>query len=318
MKALITSRIDRVTHIPDSHRMAAIPPPRAVKVELTAVCDYKCFFCATSHGLRQKGHMDFDLFRRLAMDMREAGVEELGLFYLGESMLYPKLADAVEYAKRQCKYPYVFLTTNGRLATPEKLTQLFYAGLDSLKFSFNWSDGEQMREITQVNAFERVVKNIKAAKARRDMVYDQTGHRCGLYASSILYEGAQRERMEAAVDDLRPYLDEHYYLPLYSQHTLASEQINKQGYVPTAGNAGRVGGLVAPIPCWALFTGGHVTWDGLLTACCFSHTDDFTMGDLKDTPFMEAWNSPAYQSLRSAHLGKNVAGTPCESCVAYT
>ena len=313
----ITARIDAVTRIPAAYRAEGIPPPRAVKIELTAACDFKCFFCATSHGLREKGHMDFDLFKRLAGEMREAGVEELGLFYLGESMLYARLADAVEYAKRQCGYPYVFLTTNGRLATPERTTALFYAGLDSLKFSFNSADGKQMKEITQVDAFDKVVNNIRAAKARRDMVADQTGHRCGLYASSILYEGAQRDEMERAVDLIREYVDEHYYLPLYSQHTLTTPQSTERGYVPTAGNMGRIGGLVPPLPCWAVFTEGHVTYDGKLTACCFSHTEDFTMGDLTATPFLEAWNSQAFQALRKAHLRKDVSGTPCAGCVAY-
>ena len=314
---MITDRIDRITHIPQSHLAEILPAPRSIKIELTAECQLRCFFCATSHGLRAKGHMDFDLFMRLVESFRIAGVEELGLFYLGESMLYPQLVEAVRYAKGVCKFPYVFLTTNGLLATPEKVTQLFYAGLDSLKFSFNSADGQQMRETTQVDAFDRVVNNIRAAWYRRDMVEDQTGHRCGLYASSILYEGAQREKMAAAVEKIKPFVDECYYLPLYSQHSLANEQIDEQGYVPTAGNMGRIGSLVPALPCWAVFCEAHVTWDGLLTACCFSHTDEFTMGDLRTTPFMEAWNSQAFQDLRKAHLAKNVAGTQCAACVAY-
>lgn len=313
----ITARIDNTTRIPQSHRECVIPPPRSVKVELTARCDYKCFFCATSHGLREKGNMDFDLFKRIVREMRDAGVEELGLFYLGESMLYPKLIDAVEYAKRQCGFPYVFLTTNGRLSTRQKVQALMYAGLDSLKFSFNWANGGQMKEITQVDAFDRVVNNIRDARRARDTVFNDTGHWCGIYASSILYEGAQRDAMDEAVKLIQGSVDEHYYLPLYSQHSLTTEQSGEKGYVPTAGNMGRIGGLVPPLPCWAVFTEGHVTFDGKLTACCFSHTEEFTMGDLTTTPFMDAWNSQAFQGLRQAHLDKDVTGTPCESCIAW-
>jgi len=314
----ITARIDNVTHVPPEYNQEELKAPPSVKIELTADCDYKCFFCATSHGLRPKGHMDLDLFKRLAMEMREAGVEELGLFYLGESMLYKHITEACRFAKKECGYPYVFLTTNGRLSTPDKLQALFYAGLDSLKFSFNWADGKQMKEVTQVDAFEKVVANIKEAKKQRDWVWDQTGHKCGLYASSILYEGAQRDIMADAVEDIKPYLDEHYFLPLYSQHMLTAEASDEQGYVPTAGNMGRIGGLVPPLPCWAVSREGHVTWDGLLTACCFSHTSDFTMGDLKEQSFMEAWNSDKFRALRKAHIRKDVTGTPCESCVAWT
>ena len=313
----ITERIDAITHIPAVRLAKVIPAPKSVKVELTASCDFRCSFCATSYDLRKKGHMPLPFFKSISKEMRTAGVEELGLFYLGESMLYPHLAEAVEWAKKECSYPYVFLTTNGRLATPEKVTALFYAGLDSLKFSFNSADAKQMKEITQVDAFDRVVANIQAAKAKRDMVWDQTGHKCGLYASSILYDGEQGERMEKAVGLIRDYVDEHYWLPLYSQHTLTTGASEAKGFAPTAGNRGRVGGLVDPLPCWAVFSEGHITFDGKLTACCFSHTEEFTMADLSDTPFIEGWNSLAFQALRKAHLARDVGGTPCAGCVAY-
>ena len=313
----ITKRIDAVVNIPPEYLAEELPPPKSVKVELTAQCDFKCFFCATSHGLREKGSMDLDFFKRIAQEMRGAGVEELGLFYLGESMLYPQLAEAVEFAKHEAQIPYVFLTTNGRLAKAEKLRALFYAGLDSLKFSFNSADGKQMKEVTQVDAFDQVVENIRRAKIERDQVWAQTGHKCGLYASSILYEGAQRDRMEKAVESILPSVDEHYYLPLYSQHMLTANESEEKGYVPTAGNMGRIGGMVPPLPCWVVSREGHVTWDGLLTACCFSHTEEFTMGDLNNETFMEAWNSQKFRALRKAHLDKDVTGTPCESCVAY-
>ena len=62
----ITERIDNTTRIPESHRAEVIPAPRSVKIELTAACDFKCFFCATGQNLRPKGHMDWMLFTRLA------------------------------------------------------------------------------------------------------------------------------------------------------------------------------------------------------------------------------------------------------------
>jgi radical SAM protein with 4Fe4S-binding SPASM domain len=66
-----------------------------------------------------------------------------------------------------------------------------------------------------------------------------------------------------------------------------------------------------------LFTEGHVTWDGKLSACCFDHDGRFHMGDLTKQAFMEAWHSPAFQALREAHLRRNVKGTVCEKCVIY-
>jgi len=246
--------------------------------------------------------------------MRKAGVEELGLFYLGESFMVPWLPEAIRYAKA-VGYPYVFLTTNGSLSTPVKVRACMDAGLDSLKFSYNYADSKQLKEVARVKEkfFVLIQENIKAAYKIRE----ENNYNCGLYASYIEYDGEQGERMREAVEEIRPYVDQVYALPLYNQATLVTEEERKRGWAPTAGNRGRSGALREPLPCWAVFTEGHITWDGKLSACCFDHNDYLTMGDLNTTPFMEAWNSQVFQNLRTAHLNKNVAGTPCENCVAY-
>jgi MoaA/NifB/PqqE/SkfB family radical SAM enzyme len=310
---LITKRIDKITRITPAYRCATPPVPKSVKIELTARCDFMCFFCATGFKLRHKADMDWDLLCRLLKELREAGVEEIGMFYLGESFIYKRLPDAIAYA-RELGFPYIFLTTNGRLAEPPRVRACIEAGLHSLKFSFNWADPEQCKEITRVDAFDAVVQNIKGARRVRDEVEAETGHRCGLFASSIQYDGTQLDRMAKATELIKPYVDEHYWLPLYGQAGLTA---GARGTTPVAGNIGRVGAPRDPLPCWAVFTEGHITYDGLLSACCFDHDGRFTMGDLKETSFTEAWHSPAFRELREANLRKDVSGTACEKCIAY-
>jgi Iron-sulfur cluster-binding domain/Radical SAM superfamily len=312
----ITERIDRITRLDPEYRSPAPPIPRSVKIELTARCDFQCFFCASAMRLRDKADIDRDLFRRILREMRALGVEEIGLFYLGESFLCSWLPEAVRFAKRECGYPYVFLTTNGRMAIPERVRACMEAGLDSLKFSFNFADADQFMQVTNVRKidFHRVEDNLKTARQVRDEVEHLTGHRCGLYASSIRYDDQQLSRMQAAVQRILPYVDEHYWLPLYGQAGLTS---GARGTVPTAGNRGRIGALRKPLPCWSLFTEGHITWDGRLSACCFDHDGRFDMGDLTVQTFPEAWHSARFQRLRSANLAEDVRGTACEKCIAY-
>lgn len=308
----ITERIDAITRIPLEYRSPTPPIPRSVKIELTARCDFNCFFCATAKRLRDKADIDQSFYRRIVREMRDAGVEELGLFYLGESMLCPWLPEAIRYAKQDCGFPYVFLTTNGRLAVPERVRECMAAGLDSLKFSFNNADPEQFYEVTRVKAsdFHTVVANIKAARRIRD----EGSFACGLYASSIRYDGEQLLRMERAVQEILPFVDEHYWLPLYGQAGLTS---GANGTRPVAGNPGRLDAMREPIPCWSVFTEGHITFDGRLSACCFDHDGRFNMGDLTQQSFRDAWHSAVFQDLRSAHLGGDVCGTVCQGCIAY-
>ena len=315
----ITDRIDAITSIAPAYRAALLPAPKSVKIELTGRCNFACSFCARSMKLRGQFDMDRGLFERLALEMREAGVEELGLFYLGESMLLPWLAEACAFAKNTAKFPYVFLTTNGSLASPDKCEALFRAGLDSLKFSLNYADSDQFSEIARVKPklYHQMIANIKAVKAVRDRVWIDTNHRCGLYASYIEYDGAQGERMKSVVNELSGCVDQIYGLPLYSQAELVGDKERDKGWNVTAGNRGRLDALREPLPCWSVFTEGHITWDGKLSACCFDHDGRFEMGDLNNTGFMDCWNSAEFQELRAAHLKKDVCGTACEKCVAY-
>ena len=314
----ITDRIDNVTRIPQSHLKSAPPAPKSVKIEISPRCNYRCGFCALrTREVQPKWDMDFDLFRRITREMRDAGVEEIGVFYLGESFMNPRLlVDCIRYLKQDIGMPYVFLTSNASMAFPEAVDECMKAGLDSLKWSVNAADREQFEKIMGVSGrlFGHALENIRSAWETRRT----GGYSTGLYASSIRYDGEQQEKMEALLDDrVRPYVDQHYWLPLYSMGAFATQREEQLGYRPTAGNQGRIGALREPLPCWSAFTEGHVTAEGKLSACCFDATSNWAMGDLTKVSFMDAWNSEAFVKLRAGHLKRDVRGTVCENCIAY-
>ncbi len=314
----ITERIDNTTKIPPQYLKAVLPAPKSVKLEISPRCNYRCGFCALrTREVQPKWDMDFGLFQRITREMREAGVEEIGLFYLGESFMNPRLlVDCIAYLKGEIGMPYVFLTSNASMAFPEATEECMKAGLDSLKWSVNAADEEQFESIMGVKGrlFRNALDNIKCAWEVRN----GGGYKTGLYASSIQYDGEQQVKMEQLLADrVRPYVDQHYWLPLYSMGAFATQREEQLGYRPTAGNQGRLGALREPLPCWSAFTEGHVTAEGKLSACCFDATAHWAMGDLTKQSFMTAWNSEPFVRLRTAHLRKDVRGTVCEQCIAY-
>jgi hypothetical protein len=294
---LITERIGNIANLAPGQRSATPPVPKSVKIELTARCDFQCRFCASHTRPRAWDDMPWERFARLARELRGLGVEQLGVFYLGESFLCDRLPEAIRYAKRECGYPYVFLTTNGRRATAARVRECMLAGLDSLKFALNCAGPGQLHDVAGVEPeeFHVIARNIQDARRLRDDIERESGQRCGLYCSSLLYDGAQRDRMAPVLADILPCVDEHYWLPLF----------------------GGGSGERKPLPCWPLFKEGHVTWDGRLSACCLDHSLRFHMGNLDETPFLEAWHGRAFRELREAHLRQDVRGTACEHCIAY-
>ena len=311
----ITARIDRVTEA--KGKRAYAHPPRSVKIEATSGCNYRCLFCTLKDRDEQPTvPMDWELFTRICREMREARVEEIGLFYISEPFFQAeRLIESIHYCK-SLGFPYIFLTTNGALANPKLVKRAMEAGLNSLKFSINFAEAEQFERIAQRPAvnYERALANLRSAREIRDAGnYD-----CGIYASSIQFDGLQAEKMQKIIDErVKPYVDEAYMLPLYS---FGGAKIDKVGK-PIAGNQGRIGALRDGLPCWALWE-GHIraSRDGkkaYLSACCFGSDDKFDMADLSVMSFSEAWNTPEFVKLREAHIAKDVTGTVCEKCLAY-
>lgn len=313
----IASRLKDITHIPDKYRTPYPPVPKSAKIELTPTCNYKCQYCAICFRNGQVMHdMSWELFTRITKEMSELGVEEIGVFYIGESFCkFDLLLKAVKYLKHDLGVPYVFLTSNASLATKDKVEKLMQAGLDSLKWSCNAADDEQFTQLMGVSKalFTNARRNIKDAFAVRN----EGNYATRLYASSVHYDEAQPNRMEEILKDIVPYVDEHYWLPLYSAGGKARDKERAMGWTPVAGNIGRLDMSVDPLPCWTIFTGAHIRWDGTMTACCLDGTGYWQMGDLKTQSFMEAWHSDEFIKLRKAHLELNVKNTKCEKCALY-
>lgn len=324
----ITARIDNVSHIPAAYLKETVPCPPSVKVELCNTCNLKCLMCGIG-GRDKPGKevIDLKVFERFIGEFVAAGGEEVGLFFIGESTVSPKtLIDALKICKR-LKVPYTFLTSNFTLLTPMIAGELMEEGLDSLKASVNFESPEAFAVGTRTKGalWHKALANLKAAYELRNKL----GAKTKIYASSILFDGEeQRARMEEVLNEhVRPFCDEHYFLPCFSEMASVNKvEWESKGWKVGAGNQGRADNRVSPLPCWSIFREAHVRLqkqpDGsvkhMMSMCCFGATPTFDAVDLDTHSFMEAWNSVAYQELRKAHLSGNVRGSVCEECIHGT
>ena len=243
------------------------------------------------------------VFAHIAWKLRHLGVQEIGLFYMGESFLCGWLPQAICYAKA-AGFSRVFITTNGVSALPARVSECIRAGLDSLKFALNWADAAQFEEMTggARSTYGQVLANIAAARSVRDEIEREGGHRCRLSASSIRYDDAQPARMEPALAEVRRFVDEHYWLPLYGGPDSA---------------CGTLRGTRKPIPCPALFNELHVTADGHISACSLDASPRFHVSNIASGSLACAWLSSPFRALRQAHLDGDLRNTVCTDCTAY-
>jgi len=299
----ITERVDKHTHVPKEKLVSKPPFPDAIKIEVTARCNLNCSYCATKKDLRAVGDMDEDFLYRILLEAKQAGVKEIGLFLLGEPFLLKKLPEYIRYTKEVAKIDYVFITTNGALCTPEKLTPVMDAGLDSLKISINAGNRERYKELHGVDCFDKVISNVK-------WLSENKPNSLRTCVSAIFIEQF-RDELEQLKKFILQYVDEFYYLPLYNQ----AGHVGKRFPTKIVGNPGRYENMVPPIPCWGLFNSAKISWDGWLTACYFDHDTQFEIANLKDFTLLEAWNHPKFVKLRLQHLNNNLADSLCAACL---
>ncbi len=303
----IADKVDKHTHVPKEKFVLKPPFPDAIKIEITGRCNYLCSFCATKRGNRPIGDIDPDFLKRILHEAKSVGVKEIGMFLLGESFLVDELAEYIRYAKEEVGIEYVFITTNGSLATPEKLKGLVAAGLDSIKFSVNAPEREGYKKMHGVDMFDEVVENIKWLSGYLKENGLTKPRTC---VSSIFLPDMEKEQEEFEAM-ITQYVDDFYYLPLYNQ----AGHIGGVEYTKIVGNPGRKDNMVDPIPCWALFNAAKISWNGWLTACCFDHSREFEIADLNEVSLMEAWHHPKFIEMRREHLDNELGKSPCKKCL---
>ena len=145
-------------------------PKKNLLIEVTNQCNNACVFCANRKMTRRKGMIDSKIVRKVLEECFELGTREVGFYATGEPLLNINLESYLKLAK-DIGYTYIYLTTNGLKANVERVTKIFEAGLDSLKFSINAIDSEKYKFIHGVDCFDIIIRNLKDALELKNTLY---------------------------------------------------------------------------------------------------------------------------------------------------
>lgn len=285
------------------------PFPQAALIEVTNACNHACVFCANPRMQRTKGVIDFAVYETFVRDAVALGLKDLGLYATGEPLLVKNLERYVASAK-QLGVNYVFMTSNGALATPARVTPLIEAGLDSIKFSINAGDARTYALIHGSDDFQIVLDNLRAlADYRR-----ANGSALRMIASCILTRATDPDK-ERIRDLLSPLVDDLVFFGVDAQsgqslaqfdqiRSAASPDFPPQGQAP---------------PCAMLWNRVHVTWEGYLSLCCVDYENLLTYADLNaGEPLASLWRNAAIVEMRRRHQVQELGHTLCQNCLYGT
>jgi molybdenum cofactor biosynthesis enzyme MoaA len=142
--------------------------PKTSLIELSNGCNHACVFCTNSRMERKVGRLSIETYEKFIKESVPLGLKEVGLYTTGEPFLMRNLNDYIKIAK-EYGIEYIFITTNGGLASPKKLISAIDAGLNSIKFSVNAGTRESYKLVHGVDDFDKVINNIKfVSRYRKD------------------------------------------------------------------------------------------------------------------------------------------------------
>lgn len=282
------------------------PFPNEIFIDLTSFCNHACVFCS-NWKLKHKRTMEPRMGRRVLQEAYENGTRDVGLYATGESFILKNLHEFVAAAK-QIGYEYIFITTNGALATPERVKPVLDAGLSSIKFSISAGTRESYRKIHGKDDFDKVLRNLKWVAEYRA----KSGLDYRIYVTMV-YTDATKKEVDILKDLVIPYVDE------WDPHLLTNQCGNKYdnndlGEIEKSNIRGRAKSKI----CFQPFKSFTVTPEGYISACVLDYQKYLIVGDLSKTTLKEAWTNEIYTAFRKCHIEGNVRGLICYNCINNT
>ncbi len=126
-----------------------------VAVELTNRCNLRCGMCPMGDLGRPEGDMPWWLVEKVAADLTAEGVRVSWLHEMGEPLLYPRLADAIEL------FPGCSVSTNVMVLDEDYGRELVATSLRRIRLCVDTINREVYPQVRRGGDFDTVVGNIR-------------------------------------------------------------------------------------------------------------------------------------------------------------
>ena len=271
-------------------------------MELSNACNHECIFCAHQKMQRKIGEMD----QKFAFDILEQaynlGTREVGFYATGEPFLVNELPEYIKKAK-EIGYTYVYLTSNGALATPEKIRAVIDAGLDSIKFSINAPERKMYAFIHGKDDFDIVFEHLKYLNQYRK----ESGRSYKIYITGILTKYTENMK-DMYFDVFDGLADQIVFKTVY----------NQGGYMPEIDSLLKCDCDHETIRrCNLPFDAISITYEGYLSIENADYENMLIVADLNKVSLHDGWYGEKMKDMRRRFIENDLGGTLCDGCVNH-
>lgn len=302
MKRLVSS----LSHQLNKYKNFILPKLEIIHLESTNFCNLECRCCQRKELMtRKKQHLEYTLARRIIDQATRIGVKTIYLHMWGEPLMNPGLEDIVAYAVLK-GIPFVKVTSNGALLTPERSMSIINSGLSELTISFIGNAPGNYERLMKGAHFDQVTGNINNFLSLRRSLKRETPL---LRIQTVL--------MDSTVGELKEFYE-------YWKGRVNSFQLNyiEQPYpVPADFSEGltqlkRRVDEKNRLTCATPFNVMTILVDGsIISSCCVDINGEFILGNAGKDDLDAVWHCAEYNRIRKNILKKQYHKVPvCRDC----
>lgn len=270
--------------------------PRTVRLESTDICNANCRTCTREMMTRSMGVMDMELFKKLADECAERGVNSLHLHNFGEPLLDKFIIEKIRYATSKGLRTRFF--SNLSLLTEESARELVLSGLSRIKISIDGNTKETFDRIRRGLDFDKVTGNIELLLRTRKALGKNTPEVGLIYVETEDNKGETAgflRRWQGCVDSI----------DVSSYHNWAGDLDGGKGIKER---------LLPCLRVWQTFT---VLWNGDVSLCCMDYDGKVILGNVRDNTIAEVYKGEALRKIQELHLRGDFGKLPiCLNCAA--
>lgn len=271
-------------------------------LELSNACNHRCLFCAHQKMRRKVGRMTPEMVESVLRQAYELGTREVGMYATGEPFIVPELPRYIKLAK-DIGYTYVYLTSNGALATPERIRAVVDAGMDSIKFSINAPERELYRFIHGHDDFDKVFRHLEYLNRYRK----ESGRNFKIYITGILTRYTEHTRED--------------YFKVFggrADQIVFKDVYNQGGYMPEVEYLLKCTyDTEQTRRCNLPFDAVCVTCEGYLSVENADYENMLIVADLNKVSLKEGWYGEKMKEVRRMFLDDRLEGAVCHGCVHH-
>lgn len=271
--------------------------PLSLQIELTNYCNLRCISCPRDSMKREKGYIEFALYKKIIDDAVSIGIKRVYLYLHGESFLHPQVIDIIKYTK-QNKIG-IHIATNGSYFTNGMISKILQTGLNSsdyITFSILGTSKDIHENIMKGAKHDEIVENISNLVTSRECLKAN-----GPIIEAIFYSMPENEHeRDLFVNEWKGKVDNVRVLSNISMKFANRSELNTS---------------IRRKKCTKFFERMTIHLNGNVSVCYQDINASYIMGNLKNQSILDVWNSGKLVNFRKLQWANLLDEIPiCATC----